>query len=373
MTRSVARIERLLVIVTHLARRPSRRALALVLALAGLTLSGLTPAGCGPNARQGSLAGDSQGASSGGGEGDELTFPDEAEARAAPPATEEVLAAEQLMAEGRPREAEQRLEAIVAATPNDLRAHLDLGLSRELQDDVEGAEAAYRAGLRVDPAFSEILNNLGALLRDTDRVTDAILMLREAVRVRPAFASAQLNLGLALEDSGDDEGAEAAYRAVIRLAPREATSRTSLGLLLLRTNRRDQALIELRRAAPLAESRADLAAIGAGLRRAGDPAMAVRVLGQAIEVEDEPAPPGLRAEHALAEFAIGQRAEAEQHLRELSASYAPAHYLLGNVLAAREAWADAARAYEAYLRSEPRGEDASEARGRLTFVRSRAH
>ena len=354
-------MERLDVIVTTTARL---LALSIVVSLTGL--------GCGPGARQGSLSGGSERTSEGGEGADELTFPDEAEARAAPPASEEILAAEALLAEGRPREAEQQLEAIVRATPTDLRAHLDLGLSREMQDDLEGAEAAYRAGLAVDPEFSEILNNLGALLRDTDRVADAITMLREAVRVRPAFASAQLNLGLALEDSGDDEGAEQAYRAVIRLSPREPTSRTSLGLLLLRTSRRDQALIELRRAAPLAEGRADLAAIGGGLRRAGDPAMAMRVLAQAIEAEEEPAPPGLRAEHALAEFATGQRPQAEAHLRELASSYPPAHYLLGNVLAAREAWAEAAREYEAYLRSEPRGEDASEARGRLEYVRSRA-
>ncbi|MBX7196958.1 MAG: tetratricopeptide repeat protein [Sandaracinaceae bacterium] len=329
---------------------------------------------CGPNARQGSLSGGGGDGSGGGGEGGELTFPDEAEARAAPPASEEVLAAEQLLAEGRPREAEQRLEEIVRATPTDLRAYLDLGLSREMQEDLEGAEEAYRAALRVDAAFSEALNNLGALLRDTERTEEGIAMLREAVRVRPGFASAQLNLGLALEDAGDDEGAERAYRSVIRLSPREPTSRTSLGLLLLRTNRRDQALIELRHAAPLAEGRADLAAIGGGLRRAGDAAMAMRVLQQAVDADEAPAPPGLRSELALAEFAAGQRPQAEEHLRALlrdTPDYAAAHYLLGNMLAAREAWAEAAREYEAYLRAEPHGADASEARGRLAYVRSR--
>jgi Flp pilus assembly protein TadD len=348
--------------------------LAPVLAFAG----GSVASGCGPGASRGSLRGETetagQGTSEAGG-GGELTFPDEAEARAAPPASPEVLEAERLLAEGRPREAAQRLEAIIRQTPTDLRARLDLGLARELQDDLAGAEQAYRGALEVDPAFAEALNNLGALLRDTERVDEGLAMLREAVRVRPGFASAQLNLGLALEDAGDDEGAERAYRAVMRLSPREPTSRTSLGLLLLRTNRREQALIELRRAAPLAEARADLAAIGSGLRRAGDAAMAVRVLRQAVEADEGPAQPGLRAELALAEFAAGDRAGAEQHLRDLlreQPSYASAHYLLGNVLAAREAWAEAARAYEAYLRAEPRGADAAEARGRLDYVRSRA-
>ncbi len=360
MTGSAARIERLEVNVS----RPSTLPLLLFLALSG--------ASCVPGARQGSLAGTPNG---GPASGDELTFPDEAEARAAPPASEEVLAAEQLLAEGRPREAEQRLEAIVRVSPGDLRAFLDLGLSREMQDDLEGAEEAYRGALQVDGTFSEALNNLGALLRDSGRVQEGVAMLRDAVRVRPGFASAQLNLGLALEDAGDDEGAEAAYRAVIRLSPREPTSRTSLGLLLLRTSRREQALLELRRAAPLAESRADLAAIGAGLRRAGDAAMAMRVLAEAVSADEAPAPPGLRAELALAEFAAGQRPQAEQHLRALLTdmpSYASAHYLLANVLAAREAWREAAREYEAYLRAEPRGADADEARGRLDYVRARS-
>lgn len=333
--------------------------------------------GCGSGSQRGSLAsegGSTEQRSSGdeSASGDGLTFPDEAQANAAPPATEEVLAAEALLADGRVGEAEQRLTAIVRETPGDVRALLDLGLAHEMQDEVREAEEAYRAALRVDPAFSEALNNLGALLRDTDRTEEALRVLREAVRVRPGFASAQLNLGLTLEDAGDDEGAERAYRMVMRLAPREPTSRTNLGLLLLRANRRDQALIELRRAVPLAQSRAELGALGAGLRRAGDPAMAVRVLQQAMDVEERIAPPGLRAEHALAEFASGQREQAEGHLRGLVAVYAPAHYLLGNLLAAREAWAEAASAYEAYLRAEPRGEHAAEARGRLDYVRTRA-
>ncbi len=337
----------------------------------GLSLL-LALTGCG--ATRGNLA-SSESSASTGSSGEDVEFPDETAARSEAPATPEVLEAENLLAEGRPLEAERRLEAIVQATPNDVRARLDLGLAREMQDDAAGAEEAYRGAIAVDATFAEAWNNLGAMLRDLGRTDDGIAALREAVRLRPGFASAQLNLGLALEDSGDDEGAAAAYRTVMRLSRRDPTSRTSLGLLLLRQGQRDQALIELRHAVPLAEAREDLAAIGNGLRRAGDAAMAVRVLRQAIEASDEPAPSALRAELALAEFAADHRDVAEQLLRTLiteDASYAPAHYLLGNMLAARQAWADAAREYEAYLRAEPRGEDAEEARGRLAYVRRSA-
>lgn len=337
--------------------------LALLLALSG----------CG--ATRGSLAGGTQEAQ-GGADSESVEFPDEMAARSEAPATPEVLEAETMLAEGRPLEAERRLEGIVRATPNDVRARLDLGLAREMQDDVAGAEEAYRGAIEVDATFAEAWNNLGALLREAGRVDEGITALREAVRLRPGFASAQLNLGLALEDNGDDEGAATAYRTVMRLSRRDPTSRTSLGLLLLRQGQRDQALIELRHAVPLAEAREDLAALGNGLRRAGDAAMAVRVLRQAIEASDESAPSALRAELALAEFAAGHREVAEELLQTLitdDASYAPSHYLLGNMLAARRAWSDAAREYDAYLRAAPRGEDAAEARGRLSYVRSQVH
>ncbi len=309
-------------------------------------------------------------ATSDGGEG--IMFEDEAEAAAAPPASPEVTEAENTLAEGRPREARGMLEAVVAAHPEDLRAWLDLGLAREMLDDVPAAEEAYRSALRANPEFTEAMNNLGTLLRDTDRLDDGIAMLRHAIEIRPGFASAHLNLGLALEDAGDDAGAATEYRTVMRLAPREPTCRTQLGLMLLRSGDRAQALIELRRALPLADDdRATLSAIGSGLRRAGDPAMAVRALNEAIQADETPAPPAITAELALAEFAAGSHPEAEQRLRALLASdpdYAASHYLLANMLAARQAWTDAASEYQAFIRAAPSAAEAADARGRLAFV-----
>lgn len=312
------------------------------------------------------------GASSG---DEELMFEDEREALAGPPASDEVLAAEAELAEGRPRTAREALLGIVERTPDDLRAWLDLALAHEMMESYAEAEGAYRRCLEIDPEFAEALNNLGALLRDTERTDEGLAMLREAVRVRPAFASAHLNLALALEDAGDDDAAQREYERVIELAPTEPTSRTNLGLLHLRHGREGQALIELRRALPNAEDRSDLAAIGSGLRRAGDPAMAIRALTAAIEAEESPAPAEVRAELALANFAADHRAEAETQLRAILAEepdYAVAHYLLANMLAAREAWADAAGEYDAFLRAAPSAPEASQARERLAYVRGRA-
>jgi tetratricopeptide (TPR) repeat protein len=100
--------------------------------------------------------------------------------------------------------------------------------------------------------------------------------------------------------------------------------------------------------------------------------MSVRVLREAIEADEEPAPPPVVAELALAQFAAGHREEAEGTLTALLGDhddYADGHYLLANMLAARRAFDDAARHYQRYLRLEPRGPLAAEAQGRLQYVR----
>jgi Tfp pilus assembly protein PilF len=303
----------------------------------------------------------------------EVTFEDEAEARRGPAASEGVARGEQLLAQGDARAAEAAFREAIEADERDVRAYLDLGLALEMQERLPDAERAYRSAIEIDASFAEALNNLGVLLRDRGELEEAVRTLRAAVQARPAFASAHLNLGLALEEAGETDDAMASYRRVIELAPREPTSRISLGLLLLENGERDQALIELRRAvSPAQGDRAMLSALGNGLRRAGDAEMAVRVLRDAIEAGEEEAPPPVHAELALALYAAEHHEEAERALEQLLAAhddFAIAHYLIANMQAQRAAYADAARHYQAYLRLEPNGPQAAQARERLQRVR----
>lgn len=303
---------------------------------------------------------------------DEVMFEDERAARAAPQASAEVARGEALLARGDAAGAEPIFRAAIEADPSDPRAHLDLGLALEMLERFEEAAQAYRAAIEADPGLAEARNNLGVLLREQGETEEAVSVLREAVSARPGFASAHLNLALALEDAGALDEAATEYRRVIELAPREPTSRIQLGLLLLAQGQADEALVVLRRAAgPSEGDRAMLSALGSGLRRAGDPQMAVRVLRSAIEAGEEEAPPAVHAELALALYAAGHREEAERALTELAArtpSYATAHYLLANMFASRGAFQDAAREYRAYLRAEPDGPRAAEARARLEHV-----
>ncbi|MBK8172678.1 MAG: tetratricopeptide repeat protein [Sandaracinaceae bacterium] len=308
----------------------------------------------------------------------EVHFEDEAapEAQSGPPATPEVLHAEQLLAAGNGVEAARELREYLRGHANDTRAHLDLGLALELQNDAQGAMREYRAALSIDTTFAEAANNLGALLREEGELVQAIRTLQEAVRMRPRFASARFNLAMALEEHGDTSEALAAYETTIEDAPRAAMPRVNYGLLLVHLTRNEEAVRAFRAALPLARGdRAALLAIGNGFRRAGEGESAVRAVQAAIAAGDDGPTPALLSELALAQRAANDRPGAEASLAQaivLDARYATAHYLLANMLAGRQAYAEAIEHWRAYLQLEPRGDHAADAREKIRAAESAA-
>ncbi len=87
------------------------------------------------------------------------------------------------------------------------------------------------------------------------------------------------------------------------------------------------------------DNRAALVAIGNGLRRAGEASVAVEAMQAAIRADGGKATPAVLSELALAQRAAGEREAAIASLQnalEIDENYAIAHYLIANMLAARE-------------------------------------
>jgi tetratricopeptide (TPR) repeat protein len=120
----------------------------------------------------------------------------------------------------------------------------------------------------------------------------------------------------------------------------------------------DGARRELERALGEAGDETDVAvldALGAGLRRVGAPLPAMRALRLAIEHE---ATAARWTELALAAASAERGSEAESALHraiQLDASFAPAHYYLGRMLAARGAADEARGALEQARSLDPSG------------------
>lgn len=296
-------------------------------------------------------------------------FPDvEPERRPVPEASALVKEGEALLARDDAAGARASFERAIAESPDDARAHLDLGIALELLDDPEGAEHAYRRAIELQPDLAEGLNNLAVLQRTRGALDEALALLRRAIAANPRSAAAHGNLALALEDAGDLDGAERAYREALVHEPGAVMTRVNLGLLLVGRGDTREAVIELERARGQAEGdRAALLAIGNGLRRAGEPEAALGAMEAAVAA-DEDVTPALLAELALAQRAAGNRDEALATLDRalaLDKGYATAHFLRATMLAGSGRVAEARKDYKRYLALEPEGPHAAKAREHL--------
>lgn len=98
--------------------------------------------------------------------------------------------------------------------------------------DRKGAEDAYRKALTADPERIEALVNLGALLCDDGRCSEAVALFDYAVAGGARSALLHYNHAIVLEDVGEVQRAEEAYRAALQLDDAMADAHYNLGLLL---------------------------------------------------------------------------------------------------------------------------------------------
>ena len=92
----------------------------------------------------------------------------------------------------------------------------DLGvLLMKKREDIDGAEAAYRAAIAADPGAAEAHSNLGILLKNERKDIDgAKAAFHAVIAADPGDADAHVNLGGLLQiERQDIDGAEAAYVA----------------------------------------------------------------------------------------------------------------------------------------------------------------
>jgi predicted O-linked N-acetylglucosamine transferase (SPINDLY family) len=100
------------------------------------------------------------------------------------------------------------------------------------EGDLVAAEACYRRALVCVPELTEAHTNLGLLLQQQGRWSEAVQSLREAVAQQPTSAKAHYNLGACLQHGGELAQAEASYRAALAAQPNFQNAQVSLSLVL---------------------------------------------------------------------------------------------------------------------------------------------
>lgn len=121
-------------------------------------------------------------------------------------------------------------------------SHYNRGLYLELQEDREGALAAYEKALLMTPDFPEARNNRGAVLYDLNRFEEAIVAFRQALDLRPDFTAAHLNLGHAYFAMSRFTDALEEFRKVTELSPEITQAYYYCGLCYNQINEFGQAI-----------------------------------------------------------------------------------------------------------------------------------
>ena len=178
----------------------------------------------------------------------------------------------------------------LAKNPTAWMAHNNLGLVlRQSGRETEAIEH-YQQSVQINPNNAEAHNNLGNVFLQEGKVSDAIGHYEQALRIKPDYTEAHVDLGNALFGMGKAPEAIAEYEQALRIKPDYAEAHRDLALALEQTHRVREAIGEYEQALRITpdrpESQNNLAWLLATLAPAdgGDPVRAVTLAERACSL-----------------------------------------------------------------------------------------
>jgi len=139
------------------------------------------------------------------------------------PLTRAAAYAEVLMLRGRPLEAAQVLDDVLAVMGDDARIHHQVGVYRERGGQLERALNAYTRATKADPMFAPAWLASGVLLDRDGRPDEALLAYRGAMLADPQHVDTWRNMGNALAALRRFDEAASAYDTALGLAVGDQT------------------------------------------------------------------------------------------------------------------------------------------------------
>ncbi len=137
-------------------------------------------------------------------------------------------------------------------SPDDARAHNNLGVALTENGKIDEAIAEYRKSLELDAGSSQTHNNLGSALAEQGKMAEATALFQHALELDPDNPRAHNNLGGALAESGRLPEAIQHLRRGVEIEPDLADGHNNLGAALARSGALDEALPHLEKAVALA-------------------------------------------------------------------------------------------------------------------------
>ena len=235
---------------------------------------------------------------------------------------------------GRFSDAEKLAVHITQDFPKHQFAWKVLGAVLRVTDRKSEAVDANQKVIALSPQDAAAHSNLGATLHELGRLDEALASYNQAIALKSDYADAHYNLGVTLQELGRLEEAEASYDQAIALKPDHAIAHSNLGNTLIELGRLDEAEASLNEAIAL---KPDFAPahynMGNTLKELGRLNEAEASYAQAIALK-----PDYNEAHSnlgITLQELGRLDEAEASLNQaiaLKPDFALAHYNLGNTL-----------------------------------------
>lgn len=272
---------------------------------------------------------------------------------------------------GKPEDADNLLECVLADQPDQVDALQLRGLVRRQGGDNEAAVEWFRRALALAPDQPHVLNNLGNALMDLDRPGEAMAAYREALRQKPGDRDALVNFGLAELECGAPKRAVAVLSQAVELHPGHGVAWTTLAEANKTLGRYEEAIAAARKALALRpEHVPTLTILGVAQRLLGDSTAAVATLEHCVKLRGADGP--LRCALAYAYYEDGRTDEAiaclEQAI-ENEPGRREAHAALNDILWQHGRHAQYLASYATSVQRVPREAGLwSDWAGRLSFV-----
>ena len=222
------------------------------------------------------------------------------------------------------------------------------------------SETLWTYELESNPESYMAQNNLGYVLLQTGRVSEALEHFEQAVRLKPGYAEAHNNLGDALQQTGRTPEARDEFEQAVQLKPGYAEAHNNLGNILLQAGRLPEAMDQFEQALRLKPAYAPaFNNLGLVLLQQEQAAEAITQFEQALQIQPDYALAHYNLGNALEQ--TGKSSEAmeqfEQALR-LKPDFAEAHNNLGSALLQAGRLSEAIEQFEQAVRIEPDYADA---------------
>jgi protein O-GlcNAc transferase len=215
-------------------------------------------------------------------------------------------------------EAATALEESLALDARQPQAFKMLGRVQTARSKPALAERAFVEAARLGPEDAEARYLLGRLYQSEDRLVEAARFLKEAVALDPASARAHAFLGTVSYGLGETSLAQDSFLRAVSLnrtskAP-DAIPHLEYGIYLQRTDRLEESVAELHRAAELDRSSVEARfELGQSLHRLRRPGEAAEALREALSLDATDA----RVHYLLGRvcYEQGDRTCGDEHMR----------------------------------------------------------